>query len=76
LEKEESTPVENARRSPPTREKNRSSYSFSSANYDMVWQEAHRLNLPMTGAVNVMLDELRQWRTGQRRFVERRKQPR
>lgn len=59
--------------SPPSREANRSSYSLSNDNYDLLWKEAKRLNLSMTGAMNVLLEELQQWRAGSRRFVERRK---
>jgi hypothetical protein len=58
---------------PPSRESNRSSYSLSNDNYDLVWKEAKRLNLSMTGAVNVLLEELQQWRSGGRRFTERRR---
>ena len=69
-------PVENQRKAPPSREDNRSSYSLSNDNYDLLWKEAKRLNLSMTGAMNVLLEELQQWRSGTRRFTERRAQPR
>jgi hypothetical protein len=70
---ENGEPVENQRKAPPSREDNRSSYSLSNDNYDLVWKEAKRLNLSMTGAMNVLLEELQQWRSGGRRFTERRK---
>ena len=76
INNENSAPVENGRKAPPSREDNRSSYSLSADNYDMVWKEAKRLNVAMTAAVNFLLDELRQYRSGERRFVERRKVPR
>jgi hypothetical protein len=66
-------PLENSRKAPPSREDNRSSYSLSNDNYDLLWKEAKRMNLSMTGAMNVLLEELQQWRAGGRRFTERRK---
>jgi hypothetical protein len=68
--------AQDERSAPPSREDNRSSYSLSNDNYDLVWKEAKRLNLSMTGAVNVLLEELQQWRAGGRRFVERRNRER
>jgi hypothetical protein len=58
----------------PSRERNRQPFSLSDENYDLVQKEARRLNLSMSGALNVMIDELLQWRSGARRFVERRNQ--
>jgi hypothetical protein len=76
INNENSTPVENGRKPAPSREDNRSSYSLSADYYEMVWKEAKRLNIALTAAVNVLLDELRQYRSGERRFMERRKVPR
>jgi hypothetical protein len=77
---EHSTAVGNngksVRRPAPLREQSRSSYSLSDENYEMIWQIAKRLNIGMNAAVNVALNELKEWQRGDRRFVERRKQPR
>jgi hypothetical protein len=69
--------VENAetrRTAPPSREANRSSFSLSADNYDMVWNESKRLNIAMTAAINVVLDEVRQWRNGLRRRPARKRE--
>jgi hypothetical protein len=70
------TSPELERTAAPSRERNRQPFSLSDENYDQVQKEARRLNLSMSGALNVMLDELLQWRSGARRFVERRKNQR
>lgn len=54
----------------------RSSTSLNNENYDMVWREARRRGYPMTVTLNLMLEELREWREGKRKFSERRKQAR
>lgn len=60
----------------PSRERNRSSTSLSDENYDLVWKEARRRGFPMTVTLNLLLEELTEWRSGARRFNERRKQVR
>ena len=56
--------------------KTRSSYSLTPEVYDYVWKEAARHGCSMTDALNFLIDEIQQWRSGARRFVERRRQTR
>lgn len=62
---------------PPGRApKNRASYSLTIENYDYLCKESFRHGVSLSDALNFMIDELQQWRSGARRFVERRKQQR
>jgi len=59
-------------RTPKTRVK----ISFTNEAFDLMCREARRHGWSPSDAVNYMLSELDDWRSGRRKFIERRKQPR
>lgn len=54
----------------PGRKRKRGSWSLSPENHEMVSHEARRTGISDNAMLNVLLTELREWRSGQRRFHE------